>query len=145
MCLKIQNDNSKSVQSISITAQGWIVNKSSNIIKYSPEDRDHWRDVCGVFNKIDVQWWNVSHLHYCYITMQSICCHGDTSQITKSWSVRLVIDPTYPESLWELHCTCLMCILAMWQHNKWYVQNLREGGGSFICRRKSNMTWDYLN
>ncbi len=42
-------------------------------------------DLCEVFNKIDTQRWNKSHVHYSYITMWSICCHSDKSP--KSLSV----------------------------------------------------------
>ncbi len=44
-------------------------------------------DLGGVFDKTDAQRWNKSHVHYCYVTMQSICCHGDKSLVPKSWSV----------------------------------------------------------
>ncbi len=44
-------------------------------------------NLCGVFDKIDVQRWNKSHVHYCYVTMQSICCHGDKSLAPVSRSV----------------------------------------------------------
>ncbi len=44
-------------------------------------------DLCGVFDKIDIQQWNESHMHYCYVTMRSICCHGDKSLAPKSHSV----------------------------------------------------------
>ncbi len=47
-CLKIQNDKNKSVQSVPNAfrslpwfLRGRIVNKSNNITKYSPEDREH--------------------------------------------------------------------------------------------------------
>ncbi len=44
-------------------------------------------DLCGVFAKTDDQWWNKSHMHYCYVTMWSICCHCDKSLAPKSWFV----------------------------------------------------------
>ncbi len=40
-----------------------------------------------VFDKTDAQWWNKSHMHYGYVTMRSICCHGDKSLTPKSQSV----------------------------------------------------------
>ncbi len=48
-------------------------------------------DLCGVFDKTDAEQWNKSYMYYCYVTMQSICCHGDKLLAPKSWSV---IDPT---------------------------------------------------
>ncbi len=44
-------------------------------------------DLFGVFDKTDAQWWNKSHMYYCYITMQSTCCQGDKSLAPESQTV----------------------------------------------------------
>ncbi len=38
-------------------------------------------DLCGVFDKTDAQPWNESRMHFYYVTMQSICSHGDKSLV----------------------------------------------------------------
>ncbi len=52
-------------------------------------------DLFGVFDKTDAQRWNESHMHYCYVTMWSMCCHGDKSLASES---RAMIGewPAYP-------------------------------------------------
>ncbi len=77
-------------RSLRWSLQGRIVKESSNITKYSPESRDLWWSLCdlfGVFDKTDAQLWNESHIHYCYVTMRSICCHGDKSLVSESRAV----------------------------------------------------------
>ncbi len=44
-------------------------------------------DLCGAFDKTDAQWWNKSHVHFYYVTMQSICSHGDKSLVFVSGNV----------------------------------------------------------
>ncbi len=44
-------------------------------------------DLCGDFDKTDGQWWNEPHVHYCYVTMWSICCHRGKSLAPVSRSV----------------------------------------------------------
>ncbi len=44
-------------------------------------------DLCGVFDKTDAQWWNESHVHFYYVTMQSTCSHGDKSLVFVSRNV----------------------------------------------------------
>ncbi len=88
MCLKVQND------------------KKTNQSQACPTGVDHCRDLfrdelsinqaifdniylgieitgdlCGVFNKTDAQRWKESHMHFYYVTMQSICSHGDKSLV----------------------------------------------------------------
>ncbi len=36
-------------------------------------------DLCAVFDKTDGLRFNKSYVHYCYVTMRSICCQGDKS------------------------------------------------------------------
>ncbi len=114
-------------RSLPWSLEGQIVNKSSNIIKYSPENEDQ---LCGVFDKTDAQQWNESHVHNCYITMRSICCHcykplapvsrsviGDWSHITK-------------KLLWLWYMLHVHVGNVM-DHVNSQVQNLRGGGGDF--------------
>ncbi len=61
-------------------------------------------DLCGVFDKIDAQRKNESHMHNCYITMWSICCHSDKSLAPVSRSV--IGDWSHTTKNYYVACAC---------------------------------------
>ncbi len=58
-----------------------VINQSINQSLLSKVCQIYWVDI---FDKIDAEWWNSSHKHYCYITVQSSWLYGDKSLVSKS-------------------------------------------------------------
>ncbi len=94
MWLKIQNDKNKSVTIACPTCFDHCrylfrgeLSKNQVILQNIHLTGEICGDLFGVIDKTVAQWWNESHVHYYYITMQSICCQGDKSLAVESRTV----------------------------------------------------------
>ncbi len=76
-------------------------------------------DLCGVWDKTEVQRWNKSPVHNCYVTMRSICRHGDKS-LAPVWHSP---DHIYFLVSGNVHCT--------WRY---YRETLYLSRGYLICQ-----------
>ncbi len=128
MCLKIQNDNSKSVKSMSHmfrsllrSLQVQIVNKSSNIIIYSPENGDSQVISVEFLPKLILN--GETNLTCFTVTPQ---CYQYVAMVINYWhqcyGLWLLIDLTFITKNHYGYDTCFMCIT--------WDGNTRKPGGN---------------
>ncbi len=67
--------------------------------------------LCGLFDKTEAQWWNESHVHTSYVTMQSICCQGDKSLVPVS---QIVICEKEKKEEKKRYIIFIMSVVQIW-------------------------------